>query len=81
MRLALGYTAVIIAAATFGLDFKFGWDKTKNVTLYAVIAYFALNTALTYWIWAVEKGKIFTGENEHALVIRQLFDLIPGGSN
>lgn len=68
MRLALGYSAVIIAAATFALDYKFGWDKTKELTLWAVVVYFVLNSALTYWIWAVEKGKIFTGERAGTLV-------------
>lgn len=68
MRLALGYSAVIIAAATFALDYKFGWDKTKGLTLWAVVVYFVLNSALTYWIWAVEKGKIFTGERAGTLV-------------
>lgn len=68
VRLSLGYTAVVIAAITFGLDYKLGWDKTKDLTLWAVVIYFILNGALTYWIWGVEKGKIFTGENEHGLV-------------
>lgn len=68
VRLTLGYSAVVIAAITFGLDYKLGWDKTKDLTLYAVVAYFILNGALTYWIWGVEKGKIFTGENDQALV-------------
>ena len=68
VRLSLGYTAVVIAAITFGLDYKLGWDKTKDLTLWAVVLYFIVNGALTYWIWGVEKGKIFTGENEHGLV-------------
>lgn len=68
VRLSLGYTAVVIAAITFGLDYKLGWDKTKDLTLWAVVVYFVLNGALTYWIWGVEKGKIFTGENDHAMV-------------
>ncbi|KAI4155338.1 MAG: hypothetical protein L6R39_001260 [Caloplaca ligustica] len=62
VRLALGYSAVVIAGATFYADYKLGWDATKFWTLWAVIAYFVLNSALTYWIWGVEKGKIFTGE-------------------
>ncbi|KAL8952942.1 MAG: hypothetical protein Q9222_001161 [Ikaeria aurantiellina] len=62
VRLALGYSAVIIAAITFYADYKLGWDATKFWTLWAVIAYFILNGALTYWIWGVEKGTIFTGD-------------------
>ncbi|KAI9657599.1 MAG: hypothetical protein M1821_002775 [Bathelium mastoideum] len=62
VRLALGYTAVVIAGATFYFDYTLGWDKTKFWTAWAVIAYFALNGAFTYWIWAVEKGLVFSGE-------------------
>lgn len=72
VRLALGYSAVIIAAATFALDYKLGWDKTKELTLWAVVIYFVLNSALTYWIWAVEKGKIFTGVKAGALVCTKM---------
>ncbi len=68
VRLSLGYAAVVIAAATFYLDYKFGWDKTKEWTLWAVVAYFILNGALTYWIWGIEKGKVFTGEMGDTLV-------------
>ncbi|KAL8722621.1 MAG: hypothetical protein Q9225_000927 [Loekoesia sp. 1 TL-2023] len=62
VRLGLGYTAVVIAAVTFYADYKLGWDATKFWTLWAVVTYFILNGALTYWIWGVEKGRIFAGE-------------------
>lgn len=68
VRLGLGYSAVVIAGITFWADHKLGWDATKYWTLLAVIAYFILNGALTYWIWGVEKGKIFTGEINDMLV-------------
>ena len=68
VRLSLGYAAVMIAAVTFYFDYKLGWDKTKDLTLGAVIAYFVLNGALTYWIWGIEKEKIFTGELGGTLV-------------
>ncbi|KAL8820532.1 MAG: hypothetical protein Q9223_001272 [Gallowayella weberi] len=68
VRLALGYSAVVIAGVTFYADYKLGWDATKYWTLWAVIAYFILNGALTYWIWAIEKGKIFTGEINNTLI-------------
>ncbi|KAL8643481.1 MAG: hypothetical protein Q9226_008342 [Calogaya cf. arnoldii] len=68
VRLALGYSAVLIAGVTFYADYKLGWDATKYWTFWAVIAYFILNGALTYWIWGVEKGKIFTGEINDTLV-------------
>lgn len=65
VRLGLGYTAVVIAAVTFYADYKLGWDATKQGTFWAVIGYFILNSALTYWIWAVEKGKVFVGERDN----------------
>lgn len=64
VRLALGFTAVTIAGALFYFDWKFGWDATKVYTLPAVVAYFILNGAFTYWIWFVEKGIVFAGERE-----------------
>ena len=61
VKLALGYTAVVIAALTFYLDYTQGFEATKTLTTYAVIIYFALNGAFTYWIWGVEKDIVFTG--------------------
>ena len=61
VRLALGYTAVIIAGATFAADYKLGWEATKYWTAVAVAAYALLNGGLTYWMWAVEKGLVFEG--------------------
>ena len=72
IRLALGYTAVVIAAITFYADYKLGWDATKQGTFYAVIAYFILNGALTFWIWGVEKGKVFAGEGKNGALVRQI---------
>ncbi|KAK4560785.1 signal peptidase complex subunit spc2 [Recurvomyces mirabilis] len=63
VRLAIGYTSVIIAAATFAADYKLGWEATKTWTAVAVVAYAILNGAFTYWMWAVEKGLIFEGTN------------------
>lgn len=68
VRLGLGYSAVAIAGIAFWADHKLGWDATKHWTLLAVVAYFILNGALTYWIWGVEKGKVFTGEINDTLV-------------
>ena len=68
VRLGLGYTAVAIAAITFYFDYKLGWDKTKSYTLWAVVVYFILNSTLTYWIWGIEKGKVFVGESNGSLV-------------
>lgn len=68
VRLGLGYAAVAVAAAVFYYDYRLGWEATKDATLWAVLAYFALNGALTLWIWGVEKGKVFNGEKERVLV-------------
>ena len=62
VRHALGFSAVFIAAATFYLDYMYGWEKTKAGTTWAVIAYFVLNGALTLWIWSVERGSVYSGE-------------------
>ncbi|KEF63320.1 uncharacterized protein A1O9_01297 [Exophiala aquamarina CBS 119918] len=64
VRLALGYSAVIIAGVLFYADYKLGWDDTKAYTAPACLAYFILNGILTYWIWAVEAGTIFVGVRE-----------------
>lgn len=68
VRLALGYTAVTIAAILFYADWKLGWDATKAATFWAVIAYFTINSVLTVWIWLIEKGKVYNGELNGTLV-------------
>lgn len=62
VRLALGYSAVTISAITFYFDYQHGWEATKAYTLWAVLSYFLLNSALTYWIWGVERGTVFVGD-------------------
>ncbi|CAK4032577.1 related to signal peptidase 18 KD subunit [Lecanosticta acicola] len=64
IRLLLGYTAVIIAGVIFGLDYKYGWEATKTLTAVAVAVYGVLNSALTLWMWFVEKGLVFEGERD-----------------
>jgi len=61
VRLALGYTAFAISAATFYWDYKLGFESTKYYTAVAVAIYTALNGFLTLWIWGVEKGKVYIG--------------------
>jgi len=63
VRLALGYTAFGICAATFYWDYTYGFESTKLLTLGAVILYSLLNGALTFWIWGVEKGTVYVGTN------------------
>lgn len=61
VRLALGYVAVTIAGATFVADYKLGWEATRTWTAVAVAVYVVLNSALTYWMYFVEKGLVFEG--------------------
>jgi hypothetical protein len=64
VRLALGYTAVVIAGVLFYVDWKLGWDVTRPYTLPAVVAYMILNGAFTYWLWWVEGSTIYVGERK-----------------
>ena len=64
VRLLLGWSAVAISGSLFYFDWKFGWDATKAYTLPAVVAYFILNSAFTYWIYFVEAGTIYEGEGK-----------------
>lgn len=61
VRLALGYSAFLVAAACFLWDYKLGFESTKYYTAGAVAIYSLLNTALTLWIWLKEKGIVYVG--------------------
>jgi signal peptidase complex subunit 2 len=61
LKLALGYSAVIIAAVTFALDYKYGFEATKRFTTLAVVVYFILNAAFTFCVWHVENGLVYVG--------------------
>jgi hypothetical protein len=45
----------------FYYDWTQGWESSKPYTAPAVVIYFILNAAFTYWIWGIEKGTIFVG--------------------
>jgi len=60
-RLAIGYAAFAICAATFYWDYTYGWDSTKYYTTIAVALYTTLNGILTFWIFYVEKGTVYIG--------------------
>ncbi|KAN0084793.1 putative signal peptidase [Elaphomyces granulatus] len=65
VHLVLGYSAVAIAGATFYADRMLGWDATVAPwVIIAVIAYFTLNSILSYWTWAVEAGEVFQGRRK-----------------
>ena len=78
VRLTLGYSAVVIAAVTFVADYKLGWDATKAATFWAVLVYFVLNSAFTFWIWQVEKGVVFEGEKDGSKVCFEPHNLLSG---
>ncbi|KAF6839870.1 signal peptidase complex [Colletotrichum plurivorum] len=61
VRLALGWSAFLIAAACFGWDYQFGFQSTKYYTAAAVVLYSILNGALTLWIWLKEAGTVYEG--------------------
>jgi signal peptidase complex subunit 2 len=61
VRLALGYSAFLVAGACFLWDYKFGFESTKYYTAAAVAVYTLLNSALSLWIWGVEKGTTYVG--------------------
>jgi signal peptidase subunit SPC25 len=73
VHLVLGYSAVAIAGATFYADRMLGWDATVAPwVIIAVIAYFILNSILSYWIWAVEAGEVFQGRRKTGETVRLL---------
>ncbi|KAL6694564.1 microsomal signal peptidase 25 kDa subunit domain-containing protein [Trichoderma pleuroticola] len=61
VRLGLGYSAFLIAAACFAWDYKLGFEDTKFYTAIAVAVYTILNGLLTFWMMFVEKGVIYQG--------------------
>ena len=64
VRLALALAACAIAGTTFYYDYKLGFENTKHLTLYAVIAYFVINSVLTLWIWGVEGRCVYVGTKD-----------------
>jgi signal peptidase complex subunit 2 len=64
VRLALGYSAFALCAATFYWDYTYGFDSTKLYTTIAVAIYTCLNTFLTFWIWGVEKNTVYVGTHK-----------------
>ena len=61
VRLSLGYSAFLTAAACFAWDYKLGFDRTKYWTAAAVILYVILNACMTGWMTFVEKGVVYEG--------------------
>lgn len=61
IRLIIGYCAVTIAGVSFYFDYTKGWEFTAPWMIYAVVAYFILNTVYTGWVWLVENRQVFEG--------------------
>jgi hypothetical protein len=61
VRLALGYSALLLAGACFVWDWKLGFDSTKYLTAAAVALYTLVNGALTLWVLYVERGTVYEG--------------------
>lgn len=72
VRLGLGYSAFVLAAACFAWDYQFGFDDTKTYTAVAVVVYGILSYALTYWVSDVEKGNVYTGKAPSGEKVRPL---------
>jgi Microsomal signal peptidase 25 kDa subunit (SPC25) len=71
VRLALGFSAVVIAAGTFYADRWLKWEAAKAPwVLAAVVSYFVVNSILTYWIWAVQAGEVFRGTRKAGEAVR-----------
>jgi len=64
VRLALGYTMVAISGGAFWYERKHGWDATREWMPFAIMAYFALNFVLGYWVMFVERGVVFDGKKD-----------------
>ncbi|PYI03877.1 signal peptidase complex component [Aspergillus sclerotiicarbonarius CBS 121057] len=65
VHLFLGYAAVAIAGFSFYAERKLQWESTHSPWIIAaVLAYFTLNSLLTYWVWAVEAGEVFRGKRK-----------------
>ncbi|EPQ67654.1 Bgt-2450 [Blumeria graminis f. sp. tritici] len=63
IRLVIGYASLLIAAATFSWDYKFGFEATKLYTAFAVGLYATLSIILSLYSTYVEKGTIYIGTN------------------
>ena len=74
IRFLLGYSAVAIAGFTFYADRYLGWEAvTSPWIIAAVVTYFILNSLLTFWLWAVEAGEVFSGKRKTGETVRFLF--------
>lgn len=73
IRFLLGYSAVAIAGFTFYADRTLGWEATTSPWIIAAVGtYFVLNSILTYWIWAVEAGEVYSGKRKTGETVCQL---------
>lgn len=69
-NLLIGYASLLVAAATFYWDYKFGFESTKIYTAFAVVLYAILSIILSLYSKYVEKGTIYVGTNSQGDEIR-----------
>ncbi|BFZ53304.1 Signal peptidase complex subunit 2 [Savitreella phatthalungensis] len=68
VRLALGYVAVISAAAAGYHDWKVGFEAAKAYTLVGVLLYFAAYGGMVGWQWFIERGMFYEGRRGTQLI-------------
>lgn len=61
VHLALGYTAVVIAAACALYEYRVGFKEAKLISIFGVGTYFFLQAALYLWGYYVEKDIVYVG--------------------
>lgn len=61
VRLAIGYASIVVAGVTAFIDYKWGFFDAKLLITICVVLYAVLNFAYTYWVWAIEKGVVYSG--------------------
>lgn len=69
VRLAIGYSSILVAAVTAYIDYTKGFFQGKTFISIGVAFYVILNLAYTYWIWAIEKGVEFYGTKSNGSTI------------
>jgi len=79
VRLLLGYSSVFLALYLFYLDYylKIPFRSHKVAAAWCALGYFILNGGLTVWIWAVEKGIVFSGTRGRDGVELKVYSVSP----
>ncbi|KAG5361943.1 Signal peptidase complex subunit SPC2 [Yarrowia sp. C11] len=62
VRLAAGYASVILAAASFYLDYTFGFDFARPYLVYTVPLFFVLEFFVSGWLYFKERNVAYVGK-------------------